>query len=269
MQDRVLKTLYNRRKKIEEKESEIKRFTEDPLMLFDELQYDRYIIPNLLEEVDESMLLSYQKWQYPMTQRAIIESFEISPFTIEWDGDMFPSPFYLVRNGYRVASLQPYENTFTILPNENVVNALDEYIRIVNRRISKWEEIAELNAKKINPFIDESDSLYNTVKVSLTRKKKETELSNAIELYTSDLNMLIEEENSMFRAIEKLSREENINNYEVEKIYNKLKHRLNLRLVNSYQDEFIKIEDRVIEKERQAEERINELQKKVNETEQY
>lgn len=269
MQKRVLKALYNERKKIEEKEEEIKRFTSDPLMLFNELQYDQEIIPKLLKNISESHLIDYQKWQYPMVQRAIIDQFNISPFILSWDDDIFPSPIYLVRNGYRVAAINPYENTFEVLASENVKNILNEYKRISSRRIHKWEELQELNAKRMNPFINEDDSLYNTIKVSLRKKKKGNELERTIELYAYDLEALIEEENVLYRQLESMSREENVNNYEIEKIYNLLKPYLGLRLVDGYQNQFIEVEREINLVIKDTEDRIEELNKLVSETEQY
>lgn len=269
MENRVLRILYNEKHKIQEKENEIKEFKSNPLILFSELQYNRHLIPDLLLEVDERLLLEYQEWQYPLVINEMVKQFSLAPFVLSWDPDIFPSPIYLLREGYPAVAIHPYKNQFELLPSQKIKDAADEYLMSNKRRINMWEEIENLKIKMSNPFINEDESLLNTIKLSVTRSKKENAISEELAILNGELDALTDQENRSFYRLENLSREESLVKDDAMKVHRNIGMSLNLGFVDGYNKMFQEIDEQINRKNLEAKERIEELERLSIETKQY
>lgn len=269
LKKRVLKALYNLRKKVEDKEREIENFENNPLSLFNDLQYDRDMIPELLSDVDESVLLEYQNWQYPLIVKEMQLRFNMFPYSLDWEPDVFPSPIYLIRNGYRVAGLQAYTNSFEVLSSPETKKSLDEYTTAAKYRIDKWEELERLKIKQMNPFVNEDDSLMHTIKLSMKRKKITANIEKQLPLLVAELEDAQYKEQKCYLRLEKVLQEENIEQYDLEKIYQQLAQFINLHYVNKHQELLKNTDKEVNEYTLQASIKIEELEQKAMSTEQY
>lgn len=270
LKERVIKLLQSMRKQIERKEQQIEHFTENPLSLFDDLQHEREIIPDLLVNVDESLLIEYQDWQYPLVQKAILDTFKISPFTISWEPDYFPSPIYLLNNGYPVVAIQPYQQTFELLSDEELSNRLQEFSDLSKHRIDLWEQYQSLQIRAWNPFIDvEDDSLTDAFKITLTKNKKIKEIQKEQELTLVEHQRLTEECNRISLKIENLISEEALKNYEIDKIYNQMKAVFPLKYVDLQKVIIDNVNEQIAKWELESQERILKLENKAMSTDQF
>lgn len=269
MQDRVLKLLFNEKHKLKEKEMEIRSFTEDPLILFSDLQYNKDIIPDLLLSVSEDLLLEYQSWQYPYISRAISDKFSISPYIISWNKDDFPSPILFMREGYATAAIHPYDNTFEILTSNEVDVVADTYRRCVINRITKWEEVEKIKLNYMNPFIGGDDSLFGTIKTTFNKKNIQKELESEMQLAISELDYLIDKENKAYYQLKKTANEESLEKDGVIKLYRKVGKPLELKLIDGYTIFFEELDEEIRIARDEATQRVQEYEELAINTEQY
>lgn len=269
LKKRVIKLIQSKKKEYDRKEKLMESFEDNPLMIFDELQYERDIIPDLLASVDDSLLLEYQSWQYPFVYKSLINNFKVAPLVISWDEEVFPSPFYLLSNGYPVVAIHPYKQTFEVLPSEEFIDILAEFERVSKARIDKWVEYQTLLIHEWNPYIGTGESMSAALKVMLTKGKKTKELKMQQELVLSEHEAYVDSCNRQMLKIESESRTTLLENYELDNLYNELRIKLPLRYVNLHDQIIFETTEMIAKWENEAEEQIARLQKEANETEQY
>lgn len=268
LESRIIKIIQTKQKELERKEKQIENFQNNPLMLFDELQYERDIIPQLLASIDESLLLEYQTWQYPYVHKALIENFNIAPLIIAWDDETFPSPFYLLNDGYPVAMIHPYEQTFEVLPTEEITDMLTNFKNLSKSRIDAWERYQQLLIYEWNPYVGSDDSMRDALKVMFTKGKKTKEIQAEQRIVLSDYEQLTDACSRQLLQIETASRDAIIKNYQLDNIFNELKVKLPLKYKDLHEEIIMETNQEIAQLEEEAQERIAELQKEANETEQ-
>lgn len=269
MKNRVLKILASKRKQIENKENQIMNFENNPLMLFDELQQEGSMIPDMLKDIDENLLIEYQNWQYPYVINALQEEISLSPFTLNWDSETFPSPIYITREGYYVAQVSPYKKSFEVLPEDEMIELLEDYMMLSKRRIQQWEELESLIIKGMNPFIEADDSLAKNIKIAFTRSKIEKDLHNEQQLLLQDINQLDDEIKRLLLQINNLSTQQLTNQHEIDKVYNQFRVKFSLKLVDLMEEKILKADEEILKLQIEAEKRVQELENLAASTEQF
>lgn len=270
MKERVLKLLQLHRKQIEQKEKDITAFETDPLLLFGRLQDDKYVIPSILEDADPALLTAYQAWQYPLVVQALTQRISLTPFTLGWNETLYPSPFYLLYNGYPVAELHPYLRLFDILPTQDIADRLKQYELVASEQIQVWEDLQGVTIRLQNPFIDvEEDNLVSTLKISVKRKKLQKEGVAQQQALLARYQGLVEETNRLMMQLEALSREENALQYDIERVYGQLAQHFPLKLQDAHTTLITEVQETIAKREAEAEVRVDALQKRALETEQF
>lgn len=269
MQTRILKLLQEKELAYKEKQKQIASFEEAPLSLFTHLQQEAYLIPDILSGVDEKFLLDYQEWQYPLVHQALLDAFRLDGFEIRWDTTIFPSPFYFLRNGYPVAVLHPYDRSFTALPSESVVEALSAYQDAQKKRICIWEEYHTALIRLSNPFVDEDDSFTRTLKVAVTKKKRQKASLSEVERLKNAHDKLTEDIQRLDLQLDGMHREHNVMLYDIDKLYNQMQHAFNLSYIDGHNEAFADTYEMIRRWEDAAETRVSDLQNKSMETEQF
>lgn len=269
MQNRLLKLLQEQEMAYKEKQKQVAAFTEDPLSLFTHLQQEAHLIPSVLSNIDEKFLLEYQEWQYPLVHQALLDTFRLDGFEIRWDTSTFPSPFYLLSNGYPVAFLDPYSRSFTVTPSESVTETLATYQKTQKKRLDVWQEYQMARIRYTNPFVDEDDSVTNTLRIAATKKRRQKETMAEINRLEAAHDQLVEEIQRLDLQLEGHNREHNTLLYDLDKLYSQMQHRLNLSYRDGHSEAFADLYVTISEWEQEAEEVVSLQQKKSMETEQF
>lgn len=268
MKKRVIKQLQQSIKDTQEKLKEIENFDKNPLIFFDELQHNQMIIPELLNEIDEDLLMEYQSWQYPLILDALRKNFKLSPFDLGWNEEAFPSPIYILHEGYPVAMIEPYKKNYTLLPDRQMRDTLSEWQRLSKERIKVWIELQETSVRHSNPYIDNDESIGALLKTSVRKNKIQKDLKKKYSLLESKLIQLDEELNRLRLHMETLEQEEVFLHYELEKIYQQFKVHLPLSYIDGHEKMVLEFNQIVNDWEEDARKKIQDLEMLAIKTEQ-
>lgn len=175
MHEQVIKILNNQIKELKEKVKNVEELNEDPFLLFTKMQVNETLVPNALIDNGEETIIAYQDWTYEKFIDKFEEEFDIKPFKMRYSSETFPSPIEFIYEGEVYAQLHPYDKTFEL------VSPLSEQLlweRWYNKNIEKcdWDIENQLEEiRKRDPFVDAEDTLSDTMKVAIGKRKREKE----------------------------------------------------------------------------------------------
>lgn len=270
MKDRVLRMLLHSRKMIEQKEDEIRGFEDNPFVLFSGLQENKELIPELLMTTDDTLAIEYQNWQYTHVVQEINAKISIMPFTVGWNPEHYPSPIYILDDGYPVAAIHPYLKLFERLPNEDIMEQYAEYVRLTEERMALWEEVQIAHLRRENPYIDvDEDSITDTLKTVVLRKRYEKQRMAEIQGFEERIAEIDNDLKSMNLHIERMTEEDTQTRSDMEKLYRKFSLEIPLTYEDGHDTAVFNIEKELRQKEDEITERLSVLEDKAFTTEQY